>query len=606
MLLQLDWRIATALVAGGLAALAPAASARQPPPDAALHALLERAFQQRMAEHPEEATALGVAGYDDRLTDPSAAAVARRRLQAQALARDLKRFDPGKLSTQDRISRAIVLERAELASQEGAFYGDLPFGADGDTWLAISPMQGPQYDFTAMAQAMRFAGTRDYENYLKRLSAMPAYLEAIVARLRVGMRTGWLPGREAMLHVPEIYDAFSAADVTGSPLWRPFASFPPDMPPADRERITLQARQVLSLKVHPAFANLKQFLQAEYLPACREPLGASTLPGGPAFYALMIREHTTLALDPAQIHETGLREVARIGGEMDEAVASAGFKGSRADFALFVRTDARFRFSKPEQRLAAYRDIAKRADAELPRFFATLPRTPYGIRPMEAFEGDNGEHYTPSPLDGSRAGFFEANVNNIEKRSSYFMEAVLLHETVPGHHLQGAIAHEIEAMPSLRRAIEHNAYVEGWALYAESLGRDMGFYRDPYSRFGALTLEMLRASRLVVDTGIHAMGWSRERSIRYVVEQSGLDPDFAAAEVDRYIVWPGQALSYKVGDLEIRALRAKAKAALGESFDLRRFHDAVLADGSLPLTILRTRIDDWIASERRAAKLRGT
>jgi uncharacterized protein (DUF885 family) len=324
------------------------------------------------------------------------------------------------------------------------------------------------------------------------------------------------------------------------------------------------------------------------------------LPDGERYYALLVEASTTTHLKPREIHDIGLREVARIRAEMEKVKDTTGFKGTMPEFLQFLKTDPRFFFKTAQARLTAYRDIAKRADAELPKLFAVLPRLPYGVRAMEAYEGDNADHYTAGALDGSRAGFFEANVNHLEARPSHEMESVLLHEAVPGHHLQGARAQELTGLPRFRRVLWITAYGEGWALYAESLGYEMGFYQDPYSHFGALTAEMLRACRLVIDTGIHALGWSREQSIRYLVDNAGLHPDFAAAEVDRYIVWPSQALGYKIGQLEIRRLRDKAHGELGARFDVRRFHNAVLDDGPLPLTILDERIDAWIAREKAA------
>jgi uncharacterized protein (DUF885 family) len=283
---------------------------------------------------------------------------------------------------------------------------------------------------------------------------------------------------------------------------------------------------------------------------------------------------------------------------MDKVMVDAGFKGSFEEFVKFLNTDPRFFFSKPEDRLAAYRDIAKRADAELPKLFAELPRTPYGVRPMEAYEGDNADNYSRPAIDGSRAGFFNANVNNLKERPSYEMEAVLLHETVPGHHLQIARQQELNDLPLFRRSSGYVAYSEGWGLYAETLGYEMGFYKDPYMHFGALWGEAMRACRLVIDTGIHTKGWGREQSIKYMMDNAGLKLGFATAEIDRYINNPGQALGYKIGELRIKAMRAKAKAALGERFDLRRFHNAVLDDGPLPLTVLESRIDEWIDKRR--------
>jgi uncharacterized protein (DUF885 family) len=460
------------------------------------------------------------------------------------------------------------------------------------------PMYGPQQLFPALAKAAPLRNVRDYENYLKRLEAMPRVLEQLTARMQAGIRSGWMPPAAAMMQVPAQFAPFAAADVEATPLWKPFVSFPAEVPAAERARLAAAGRDVLSQRVHPAFARMKRFVEDTYLPAARRDLGASTLPAGAGFYELQVRANTTTTLTAREIHDIGLKEVVRIRGEMDKAIAAAGFTGTFAAFLEFIRTDPRFLFKTPEARLAAYRDIAKRADAELPRLFAQLPRLPYGIRGMEAYEGDNADHYSPGAIDGSRAGYFEANVNNLAKRPSHDMESVLLHEAVPGHHLQIARAQELDGLPLFRRSGWYTAYGEGWALYAESLGYEMGFYRDPYSRFGALSAEMLRACRLVVDTGLHALGWSRDRSIRYLAENSGVHPDIAAAEIDRYIVWPGQALGYKIGELKIKELRARAQAALGERFDVRGFHNAVLDDGPLPLTVLEGRIDRWVKTRQ--------
>jgi uncharacterized protein (DUF885 family) len=343
---------------------------------------------------------------------------------------------------------------------------------------------------------------------------------------------------------------------------------------------------------------MRKFLEEEYLKGARDTISATALPGGKAYYAHAVAQMTTTTLKPEAIHEMGLKEVARIRGEMDKVIAASGFKGTFPEFVQFLKTDPQFYFKKSEDIISAYRDMAKRADAELPKLFAELPRLPYGIRPMEAHEGDNADHYSAGALDGSRAGFFEANSNNPGKRPRYDMEATLLHEAVPGHHLQIARSQELKDLPAFRRTGGYVAYSEGWALYAESLGYEMGFYQDPYSRFGALSAEMLRAVRLVVDTGMHALGWERERAIRYLIDNAGVHEGFATAEIDRYIVWPGQALGYKVGELKIKELRERASKALGDRFSLRRFHNAILDDGALPLNLLEARIDEWIARER--------
>ena len=322
------------------------------------------------------------------------------------------------------------------------------------------------------------------------------------------------------------------------------------------------------------------------------------MPGGRAYYDLLVKRQTTTTLTADEIHALGLAEVARIEREMEAVAARAGFAGDLAGYKRHLKSDPRHYFTRSEDSLAYYRDIAKRADAELPRLFAALPRQPYGVRAMDASLGDKADGYTPGALDGSRAGFFEANVTSLATRPKYDFEATLLHEAVPGHHLQSARAQELEGLPAFRRTAWYAAYGEGWALYAERLGYEMGFYREPENHFGALSAEMLRACRLVVDTGLHAKGWTRGQVIAYLVDHAGLQEDFAAAEADRYVVWPAQALAYKIGELRIRALRARAGKALGGRFDIRRFHNALLDDGPLPLTVLEARIDQWIARER--------
>lgn len=583
-----------------LLALALAAAAAEPPRNAALHAIFDREFQNRIDESPEHATFLGIEGHNDRLADRSPAAVARRKAHTRQVIGELERLDPAKLSAQDRLSREMMLDNLRLDAEEDALYGELPFGAR-DSFAPVLPTGGPHRLLATLAKAAPFRHVRDYEDYLKRLEAVPRSLAQAMATMRAGMKSGWMPPAETMARVPAQLEAFAGADAKATPLWRPFTQFPASVGEGDRKRLAEAGERVLSAKVHPAFAELRRFVEAEYIPAAAKSLAASKLPAGEAYYAQRIRKQTTTRMTADEIHELGLREVARIRGEMDKAIAAAGFQGGFDEFVKFVNSDARFFYDRPEDRLRAYRDIAKRADAELPRLFAELPRTPYGIRPMDAYEGDNADNYSRPALDGSRAGFFNANVNDPRTRPSWEMEAVLLHETVPGHHLQVARAQELKGLPAFRRTSGYVAYGEGWALYAESLGYEMGFYKDPYMRFGALALEMLRACRLVIDTGVHARGWGREQSIRYLMENAAAKEGWARAEVDRYIVSPGQALGYKIGELRIKALRARAAEALGPAFDLRRFHNALLDDGPLPLTLLEARIEEWIAAQRRPA-----
>ncbi len=388
------------------------------------------------------------------------------------------------------------------------------------------------------------------------------------------------------------------ANLASNPLYAPFERFPGGFAPSDRERLAAMGRAVIADKVSPAFRALRQFYVSEYLPACAEASGASAQPSWVKFYTAAVASQTTTALTPREIRDLGLKEVERIAVEMDAVAKRVGFNGTRTDFANWIQSAPEFHYSSAAEMLAGYRDIAKRVDPELPRLFADLPRLPYGIRAMDAAEGDNAEKYTRGTADGTRAGYFEANVNNLSRRAKSDMVTLLLHEGVPGHHLQSARALELRDLPAFRKQLFLPAYGEGWALYAESLGEELGFYDDPYAKFGYLSSEMFRACRLVVDTGIHAFGWTREQAIRYLVDNAGITEARAIAEIDRYYVLSGQALAYKIGELKIKALRAKAQAALGERFDIRRFHNALIDDGPLPLWVLEQRIDEWIARNR--------
>ncbi len=587
------------LFAGFLAVVSMAAAAAEPPRNTVLHKFFDRVFQEDLKENPEVATLYGVDVANDRLGDRSSAATARRKAQGKKRIAELVRFDPRRLNAQDRLSREVMLDRLRREERINALYRDLPFGADDlDSWLAASPIFGIQDWFSVLAKAAPTRNAKDYEDYLKRLGAMPGALEQLTARMREGMRTGWAPPRAVMATVPGQIEAFAKGPPADSPLFAPFKAFPSGVPEAERSRLAEAGRRAIAERVQPAFAAFQRFVERDYIPALREPIAASALPAGPKYYELAAQVGTTTQLTPRQIHDIGIAEVARIRGEMEKVIASTGFTGSFADFQEFLRSDVRFYFTRAEDMLSAYRDIAKRADAALPKLFAELPRLPYGIRAMDAHEGDNAPTYIQGAIDGSRAGFFEANVNNLAKQPKYDMESTLLHEAVPGHHLQIARAQELTGLPAFRRSGNYTAYAEGWALYAESLGYEMGFYQDPYVRFGALSNEIFRACRLVVDTGLHALGWTRERAIRYLTENSASPEAYAVAEVDRYIVWPGQALGYKVGELKIKELRAKATRELGARFDLRRFHNALIDDGALPLAVLEARIEDWIKKEK--------
>ena len=576
------------LAVATLAALSPLAGAQRTDDAAALRQVFDDYWAWVKREFPEYSTYLGDDRYNDRLTDLSPEAVASRKAYVRGLLERLERFDAGKLAGQDGVSLGVL--RTQLGAQ-------IRLNAFPLERLQISPTGGPQIDFAFLVKSTPFRKVPDYDAYLKRLHALPQQLRQIEALMRQGVSSRWVHPAVAIQRVPGQIDAWLAADVAQNPAFRPFAEFPREISDADRTRLTEAGRRAVADEVVPAFRALKQFVERDYLPNARKELGAATLPGGAAYYDALIQQQTTTTLTAREIHEIGLQEVARIGAEMDAVMRTTGFAGTRTEFFAWLRDAPQFYFTRADDMLVAYRDLAKRVDAKLPTLFAELPRLPYGIRAMEAFEGDNAEHYTPGSPQGGRAGWFEANTNDLKTRPKYDMENVFLHEAVPGHHLQIARAQELSGLPEFRQHGFFVAYVEGWALYSESLGDALGVYTDPYARFGRLSWEMVRACRLVVDTGIHAFGWDRQRAIDYLRTQSGLNEAFATAEIDRYIVGPGQALGYKLGELKIKALRAKATSALGDRFDVRRFHNALIDDGALPLSVLEQRIDQWIARE---------
>ena len=565
------------------------------------------AFERR--EFPEQATLRGHHEADDRLTDASDAAVLRRRQFVNALLARIRSINPAGLTEQERVSRDLLTRQLAQHADLSSLYGILPFGSfASDSWLPLSSLDGPHTGLVTLAQASRFERRQDYENYLARLEKVPDHLRNLIQRMQLAIKAGWVGPAAPMERVPDQLSGFANAAIASGPLMGPFSGTLRGVDERGREELVARARQVLTQTVAPAFAELKRFFEQQYLPAARGvPLSASRLPAGNAYYDTLANTYTTTSEKPEQIHAIGLGEVARISAEIRRTLDSAGFSGKLNEFVTAKRADPAQRFGSAEAMLAGYRDIAKRADAELPRLFAELPRLPYGIRAMEPFEGDNMEYFVPGSADGNRPGFFMANVNRLDRRGRFEMEAILLHETVPGHHLQLARAMENVALPEFRRHLWITAYGEGWALYAESLGEQMGFYREPEARIGYLSSEIMRASRLVVDTGLHRYDWKREQAIDYLVDNAGLEAGFAAAEVDRYISVPGQALAYKMGELKIKALREKAEAQLGSRFDLRRFHNAVLDDGPLPLGVLEQRIDSWIERVKaRAARKANT
>jgi uncharacterized protein (DUF885 family) len=566
------------------------AAAAENSEDARLRRFFDEEWQWGLREYPEAATALGDNRWNDRLTDLSLEAIAaRKRRSDEELAR-LRTFRREELSPADRVSYDLFRHDVEIGIEGNRFPTE---------FLAIGPMSGIQIDLPTVAEQTPFRSAPDYEAYLARLAAIPRQADQVLVLLGKGVETGWVPARIAVEKVPDQLRAQSSGPPEKSPFFEPFTRFPDEISAADRQRLSREGADVIGRSVQPAYGKVLAYFTASYLPACRKDVGAWALPDGDAFYRYAVRVHTTTGLDPKAIHETGLREVARIHAEMEKVIAETGYKGSFADFLKDLRTNPRFYYTKPDDLVTGYRDIAKRIDGELPRLFETLPRNTYGVKVIAeaAQPAQTTAYYLQGAADGSRAGFMMVNPYKLETRPKYEMEALTLHESVPGHHLQISLAQELKDLPDFRRNAYYTAFGEGWGLYAESLGADLGLYRDPYSRFGQLTYEMWRACRLVVDTGMHAFHWDRQRAIDYMVENTAKTVNDITVEVDRYIAWPGQALAYKIGEMKIRELRTRAEKALGPRFDVRRFHDAVLLQGSVPLDVLEKNVDAWIATQ---------
>jgi uncharacterized protein (DUF885 family) len=483
---------------------------------------------------------------------------------------------------------------------EGLKFGDDPMPihevVPANRWIPLNQMDGiPQSAAEAIASMPR-ESVADYEDILARLEALPSVVDQVVLNLREGLAKGYSPPKTTMRDVPKQVLDVIPDDPMKSALLEPLTDFPPAISETDRIRLTNRAKQLYSSGVVPAFRRLHGYLVSTYIPACRESIAASALPSGAEAYAFHIRWQTTTKLTAAQIHEIGLSEVRRIRAEMDALIASSGFKGSFKEFSDFLRTDPQFYFDKADDLVNAYRVITKKIDPALAHEFGKLPRLPYGVIPIPDFKApsDTTAYYQPGAPSVGRPGYYFVNTYNLKARPKWEMEALSLHESVPGHHLQGALAQELENMPEFRKNGSYSAFVEGWGLYAESLGDELGMYKDPYSNFGQLTYEMWRAVRLVVDTGMHSQGWSRQQAIDFFTENTSKTDQDITVEVDRYIVWPGQALAYKVGQLKIRQLRTQAEKTLGTRFDVRTFHDAVLEQGAVPLDLLESHMNDWL------------
>jgi len=561
-----------------------------------LDVLIDSEWQRRLADEPTLATRIGDRRYNDRWEDRSLEAIAARRAHSQDVLARIKAIDRAQLSPTAQLNYDLFLRNASSRVEEERFHGE---------YLPINTRYGPYSEIAEVVRLTPLAKVKDYEDLVKRLRAFPTLVDQTIVLMRKGMEAGVMPPKVILREVSQQMTLQIHEDVTRTPVYQTaFQQMPSSISVADQDRLREEGKSALRDSVVPAIRKLQTFFLKEYEPKARNTVGISSLPDGEAWYAVRVKTMTTTDLSADQIHEIGLSEVKRIRAEMEEAMRRTKFHGDLQAFFNFLRTDPQFFFKDKELLLLTYRDIAKRIDPELPKLFRTLPRMPYGVVPVPAFseKSQTTAYYQPGSVDSGRAGYFYANTYDLKSRPKWEMEALTLHEAVPGHHLQIAIAQELRDVPNFRRFGGYTAFVEGWGLYAESLGPEIGLYRDTYSKFGQLTYEMWRAIRLVVDTGMHAKGWTRDQAIRLFQQNTGKTQHDIEVEVDRYIAWPGQALAYKLGELKIKELRAYATQQLGDQFDLRDFHDQVLGAGPLPLSVLDARIRQWVAEQHGKQK----
>jgi uncharacterized protein (DUF885 family) len=560
---------------------------------AALEALYEEFFEEQLRLEPISATYLGDERYNAELENSASEefVAASRDLSQRYLAR-VRAYDPDQLTGSARISRDIFVRERELALEGLRFPSRLlPVDQMGNMATTIAV-------FGTGANAQPFRNARDYEQFALRAERFVGWVEAAIAAMREGVRVGVTQPRAVIIKViPQLRD-IARDDPEQTMFWQAVRAMPETIAPAERAAIEARWRVLIREQLIPAYRRLADFLETEYVPAARDSVGWSALPDGAAWYRHQIRIQTTTDLTADEIHAIGLEEVARIRAEMEQVRRSVGFQGDLAAFFRSLQEDPRFYFRSGEELVRGYTALKRRIDALLPRMFADFPKADYEVRLVEPFRAASapGAIYQPPSADGKRPGIFYVNAHNLRAQPKFGMETLSLHEGAPGHHFQIAIQQELTDLPRFRRFNNYVAYVEGWALYAEAIGRELGLFTDPYQWYGRLSDEMLRAMRLVVDTGLHAKGWSRERAIAYMRDNSSMAPSDIEAEVERYIVWPGQALGYKVGQLRISAMREKAERLLGPRFDVREFHSQVLRDGALPLDVLEAKIDRWITA----------
>lgn len=553
-------------------------------------ALLDEVWQWQLAEYPMFASQLGDRRYDDRWSDNSLEAIAQRQEDTQAFLQRLYAIDRSALSEADQLNYELF--RRSLQDDVDLF--------EFNSHLLPFSQRGGVQNLDNSTNSLSFTTVTDYENWLARLGKIDVVIEQTIDRAEKGRKSGMMSPKVLMRRIPPQIALQLVDDAEASPFFTIFASMPDSIPPEEQNRLRALGRETITATVLPAYRQLDKYFSGTYLPASRDSIGLSDLANGSAWYETLARQFTTTQMSPDDIHRLGLNEVRRIRGEMQTIIDKLDFSGTFQDFLVFLRSDPQFYFDNPDDLYQAYLATCKRIDPELVKLFGTLPRMPYGVKPIpDSVAPDTTTAYYSRPAaDGSRAGTYWVNLYKPEVRPKYEIEVLSVHEAMPGHHLQIALQQELPDMPNFRRYMGFTAFVEGWGLYSENLGYDLGLYKDAYSQFGQLTYEMWRAVRLVVDTGIHYKGWTRQQAIDFFKDNAAKTELDIINEIDRYISMPGQALAYKIGQLRMQTIRERAELALGDTFDIRAFHDALLGAGALPLDILEQRMDAWIEQQR--------
>jgi uncharacterized protein (DUF885 family) len=558
--------------------------------NAPLIKLFDQTWQEDLVDDPVGATALGDTRYNDKWPDMTQLAIDARLKKNYARLQSLAKIKREKLDKTDQLNYDLYQREIKTRIGEHQF----------KPWMfAVTPLGGPQ-QISETAEFAPFNTVKDYDNWIARLNTSGVYVDQWIALLTQGTVEKLTQPRVVINKVLDQLKGQITADAEASPFYKPFKTMPAGIPEAEKARLTAAGKLAVQSVATPAMQRLDKFFREVYLPASRDTVGIYDIPGGDQYYRNRMQLYTTIDnADAARIHNIGVEEVKRIRGEMEKTLEGINFLGTLDQFLGFIRSDPRFYYKSPEELMAAYEKAARGIEPQLPKLFGRLPKTPFGIRaiPEASAPTTTTAYYQPPSLDGSRPGNYYVNLYKPETRPIWEVEVLTAHESVPGHHLQIALSYEMQGVPEFRRNATYTAYTEGWALYSEQLGYELGLYKDDFSKIGQLNYDMWRAVRLVVDTGMHSFKWTRDQAIYYFMQNTGKNRQDIENEVDRYISWPGQALAYKLGQLKIQQLRAEAEKALGDRFDIRAFHDQILGSGALPLSVLESETRAWIAAQ---------